>query len=629
MALLSRRLVVAAIVGLALAHTVLAIGADSAAALPFLHGEGTAIADDRGQPVLLRGCDLGNWFLLEPWMLGITGHGLHDQAGIENALSKRFGEGEKQHLLDLYRENWITPRDFDRLKSWNFNVVRLPFHCDLLLDKAHPGELKPDAFHWLDHAIEMARQAGIYVILDLHGAPGGQSIDSPTGESGRNHFWTPENRRLGAMLWQKIAQHYAAEPTVAAYDLLNEPYGTMNGENHDDDLIGAMDQMIHAVRQVDEKHLIFCAGSFRGIEGYGSPQSHGWKNVGFTEHFYPGLFGGIPSLETHAEFIGANMAGRADLLKHWEAPYFVGEFNVVLAQAGGAAMMRRYYDVFARYGWAGTLWSYKLLKQEGGAGPSPWYMVTNRERLDPPDFFVDSVPKLEAYCRALGTMELAEADDLHAALTSQEPPSLKLGSYTPILLPEKRISLPGWSDKDIGDAYPRGGHTVADQRVRVFGGGRDIYGANDEFHLVSRPAAGDFDLKADVGLPEPTHIYAKAGLMFRGSSASDAPVVMMNLKPDGQCYFACRRAPGDKLTEEQLRFEAGASTLQLSRHSASFEATVFDKGGAKLASKTIALPELGGGEAGLFVLSHDAMLLSEASFGRVEFKDQNTVAAAR
>ena len=402
----------------------------------------------------------------------------------------------------------------------------------------------------------------------------------------------------------------------------------MDSANHDADLVGSMDQMIQAIRQVDEKHLIFCAGSFRGIEGYGDPKARGWKNVGFTEHFYPGLFGGNPTLETHAQFLGADLASRADLLKRWDVPYFAGEFNVVFDHVGGAAMMRRYFDVFEQNGWAGTFWAYKLLNREGGVHRDHWYMVTNQSPLTPPDFLTDSEAQIEAFCRSLGTMELVQAEDLHAALTAKTPPPLLLGSYAPITLPDKRDKLADWVETEIGDAFPRGSYTVSGQEMKVFGGGRDVYEGNDECHFVSRPAGGDFSLKAEVGLPAATHIHAKSGLMFRGSLATDAPLVMVSLKPNGQCIFAYRTRPGTKIVEEQIRFQAGGCTLGLTRHGAAFEAAVFDHGGARLAVKAISVPELAGsGDAGLFVLSHDPMLLGEASFKQVEYKASGSAAA--
>jgi len=101
----------------------------------------------------------------------------------------------------------------------------------------------------------------------------------------------------------------------------------------DSTIVTTMDELIHAIREVDQRHLIFCAGSLQGTAMYGTPVSHGWKNVGYTEHFYPGLFGGVPAVETHARFIGINLRAKMALIQQWKAPYLAGEFNVVFERS--------------------------------------------------------------------------------------------------------------------------------------------------------------------------------------------------------------------------------------------------------------------------------------------------------
>jgi glucan 1,3-beta-glucosidase len=610
---------------LSLSCAISSLAAESSEAtrtLPFLRGSGTEIVDEDEKTVVLRGCNLGNWLLIEPWMLGLSG--LRDQSQIEKNLTDRFGQDEKDHLLNLFRENWITPRDFGIIRSWNFNVVRLPFNCNLLEGESNPGQLKPDAFYWLDRAVEMAEEAGIYVILDMHGAPGGQSLDGITGQAGRNQFWKPENRKRGAFIWQKIAEHFRDNPTVAAYDLLNEPFGMMNSDNHDADLVGAMDQLVHAIREVDEQHLIFVAGSLRGIEMYGDPRSHGWKNVGFTEHFYPGVYGGTASLETHARFIGANLAGRLTLLDKWNVPYLAGEFNVVFDRAGGADMMRRYFDEFAKPRWAATLWSYKLLKADGGAHPDHWYMVTNKDPLKLPQFSADSREELSEFCSSLSSMPYSQAADLRDAMTAESASPLLLGKYSPVELPGSPVSLKDWADTNVGNSFPKGGHTVSEGVVQVFGGGRDIYEGNDEFHFVARPVRSAFDLSAQVGAPAETNEFAKSGLMFRASAAANAPFVMVNLFPAGKCALAYRKKPGERITEEQLRFDPDVVALRLARRGDTFQAAAFDSHGKQLAKKSLDIPELAAdGKLGFFVLSHDAMILSEAKFSNIKLETTN------
>jgi glucan 1,3-beta-glucosidase len=566
---------------------------------------------------------LGNWLLNELWMMDMKRpDDPKDHWQLEELLQQRFGVEEKERLLAVYRENWIKPRDFDVIKSWGFNLVRLPFYYDLLEDDAAPGQLRPDAFKWLDLAINMATKAGIYVVLDLHGAPGGQSNDQCTGHGGQNKLWLPENRKRTAFLWRALAERYRANPTIAAYDLLNEPYGNYGNNPSDSTFVTTMDELIRAIREVDQGHLILCAGSIRGMAVLGPPTSHGWKNVGYTEHFYPGLFGGVPAVETHARFISLDLRAKIALLQQWKTPFLAGEFNVVFDKAGGPPMMRRYYDIFASHGWAATMWTYKMVKHQGGHQPDNWYMVTNLDNLKIPHFRTDAKEEIEDFFRTLGTMEYAQDDELRIALTSSQPPALTLHEYPFVSGPAPQDRLPvNWKSNDLGEPFVKGGQRVlGEDRMEVFGAGRDVFEGNDECHFVSRKVADRFELSASLAPPVDTHAYAKAGLMYRTGLNADAPIVIVSLNPDGACTFAYRRTAGARITENPMAPAGRTRTVRLVRDGARFEATALDGDGKPLATQSADLPELAaaGGNAGLFVLSHEAILLSKATFTDIQ-----------
>jgi endoglucanase len=594
-------------------------------ALPQLHASGAAIVDDKGQPVVLRGCNLGNWLLNEIWMMDMVRQGEPgDQWQMEELLTQRFGAQEKDRLLDVFRANWIRPRDFEIIKTWGLNVVRLPFNSSLFEDDAAPGVLRTNAFLWLDRGIDMAAQAGLYVILDMHGAPGRQSTDQCTGRSGQNQLWLPENRKRAAFLWRKIAERYQNSRTVAAYDLLNEPYGNFGYDPPDSTVVATMDQLISAIREVDQRHLILCAGSIRGITMYGSPSSRGWKNVGYTEHFYPGLFGGSPTLETHARFISRDLRAKAALLKRWQVPYLAGEFNVVFERAGGADMMRRYYDTFASNGWAATMWSYKLVKQDGGCHPDNWYLVTNRDSLSIPSLRTSTKDEIEEFFRQTGTMEYAQDDVLRMALTSRESPSLALHEYPIVPCPAPQDALPdGWEAHEVGNPFLNGGQrVVAKDSLEIFGAGRDVFEGSDECYFVCRTATNRFELSASLTPPFDTHTYAKTGLMYRASLDPDAPIVMVTLFPDGTCTFAYRRQAGARITEVRLPPPGKAHALRLVRNGAHFEVTALDGEGKEFGTQSADLPKLAttNGVVGFFVLSHEALLLTKAAFSNIRFQ---------
>jgi glucan 1,3-beta-glucosidase len=107
--------------------------------LPWIRTSEDRFVNAAGEPVLLRGCNLGNWLLLEMWMLAVDEREFPDQHAFETNLVARFGEEEKNRLMQLYRANWITPRDFDVIRSFSFNVVRVPFDHRLVEDEEHPG----------------------------------------------------------------------------------------------------------------------------------------------------------------------------------------------------------------------------------------------------------------------------------------------------------------------------------------------------------------------------------------------------------------------------------------------------------------------------------------------------------
>ncbi|HVM62661.1 MAG TPA: cellulase family glycosylhydrolase [Verrucomicrobiae bacterium] len=598
----------------------------AASSLEFLHAKGTSIAGDNG-PVILKGVNLGNWLLNEMWMMAMWRDGdPKDQWQMEQLLTQRFGAAEKDRLLDVFRENWIRPRDFDIIKSWGFNVVRLPFNYTLLQDDAAPDRLRPDAFRWLDAAVDMATKAGVYVILDMHGAPGGQSTDQCTGHIGQNKLWEPANRQRAAFLWRNIAEHYRNSPTIAAYDLLNEPYSNYKGDNDDVAVVGIMDQLVRAVREVDQRHLIFCGASQRGIAIYGPPSSHGWQNVGYTDHFYPGVYGGDRTPDVHARYISRDLRTEAEMLRRWNAPFLAGEFNVVFDNAGGAAMMRHYYDVLAGYGWAATMWSYKLVKPEAGAHPDSWYMVTNHDPLSIPEFRSAAKDEIEAFLKKLGAIDYAQNEELRAALTSPTAPALTLREYPIIPVPAPQDALTnGWRSADVGSPLLAGGQRVIGETgIELFGGGRDVFEGNDECHFAWHDVGDHFALAANVTPPFDTHTYAKAGLMYRASLKADAPIVILSLNPNGACTFAFRRQPGARITETTIVPAGKTKALRLVRNGTRFEATALDNDGKPLATQAADLPEFSAapGEPGIFVLSHDPMLLTKASFTNIQLRPQ-------
>ena len=585
-----------------------------------LASRGVELVDPGGKPVVLKGCNLGNWLILESWMFGGTlregGEPFHDQAALLRRLRDRFGDARAESLMDAFRASYVTPRDFELVRSFGFNCVRLPFDYRLLEDDAAPGTLRPDAFEWLDRAIDMAEASGAYVILDMHGVPGGQSGQDHTGESGQNKLWRDEAmQRRTIDLWRAIAERYKTRGAVAAYDVINEPYGDYR-EDVRPVLRTLVPRIAEAIRATGDQHVIYYPGALNGgVAFYGDPHAGGMTNVGFTEHYYPGLFGSRPALETHARLLGQELPAKQAFLERLGTPYLVGEFNVVLASEDPNRLMRAYYDRFAAYGWASTMWSYKLLKNDAGAGPSAWYMVTNAAALPTLDVATDSADAIERFFKSLATSPIAVNAPLRDALTTATPAPLYLAKYEP--LPTTTPVTPstdpaGYASRDVGGATP--GHTRVrpDGAVEVVAGGTDINAQSDSFRFVSRPADGDaFEVRATILSFVDSNQYAKAGAMARWGRSADAAMAMVNVFPDGTIALISRAAAGGSTVEHKVA--AGVTLpvqLRLSvaagKATASYRTT---RGGAWLPAGVGDVPHNGDARVGLAVCAHvDAAL---------------------
>ncbi|MEM9294636.1 MAG: cellulase family glycosylhydrolase [Planctomycetota bacterium] len=590
----------------------------------WVSAQGTRFADEDGETVILRGCNTGNWLLLEMWMLAIDHGQFADQHSFEQNLVDRFGPDEAHRLMEVYREHWMTPRDFEMIRSFGFNVIRLPFNYRLLEDDTNPGVLKPDAFKWLDRGIAMAEDAGLYVILDMHGVPGGQSKDHPTGRVDQNLLWEdPVYAERTAWLWGQIAKRYRDRASIAGYDVINEPYGDF-GTDVRPKLGPIFNQIYRAIRAEDRRHIVFAPAPLWGGFGfYGNPADNGWTQVAFTEHHYPGLFGDNPEKATHGVFINHVLPAKQRDLEAAGVPMFIGEWNPVFEDWGGGDLMRRYFDEYAARGWAATIWSYKILHQRGGVIDDNWYMVSNAHPLEAPDMETASLDEIERYFRWFAEMEYVVDQPMRYALTRPDPVEITFPKPKPKrTTPPHTDELTGWAATDVGGALA-GGQQVADpQTLTVYAGGADIWNDRDEFRFLWQDVEGDFVLHGTVAALERTHTFAKAGLMIRADLAPDAPHVLIHGLPNRDAARGQRDERGGTSTQLDLPFGQWPMHLRLSRKDGVVTAEVSEDGEQwQRLGEPVENPALAGGvKVGLAVLSHDAEGLTKAEFTGVRLQ---------
>jgi hypothetical protein len=388
--------------------------AAAAAPLEWLRAEGLHIVDAHGKPVVLRGVNLGGWLVEEMWMMPFVTKPptnsafieIRDHVSLARVLEQRFGAAEVQRLRVAWRKAWLDEADFVRIRTNGLNCVRLPFLYDLAEE---PGGLYP----WLDEALGWAQRQGLYVILDLHGAPGRQSKDHHTGEAGRNQlFSNPDMVRRTAELWGQIAQRYRHRPEVAGYDLLNEPMGAPDNLT----LYDVQAQLYRAIRAVDPRHLIFIEDGYKGAEHMPTPQGLGWTNVVYSIHSY--RFD-AKSPQDQVRHLDSLLAKLEEQQRRIQAPFYVGEFN--LEPWGTPALLATFLQHLGRHGFSWSLWTYKTAMPNGSGTRSLWGWFRSPGKRPPLDPFRDSAAALRLKSAQLRTESLTEYEGMSQAFRNSAP----------------------------------------------------------------------------------------------------------------------------------------------------------------------------------------------------------------
>ena len=288
---------------LALSLTAALLAASPAAAQPlsYLRADKGRIVDESGRSVILRGMGLGGWMLQEGYMLQLGELG--QEYVIRRRIADLIGPEREAQAHRAWLDNHTTKADIDAMAAWGFNSVRLPMHYALLTlaveDEPAPGvdSWKEDGFARIDALLAWSKANGLYLILDLHAAPGGQGSDLAISDRdpAKPSLWdSPANRRKVVALWGELARRYKDEPALGAYDLINEPnwdFETSKGGGHGcDDAVNAplwehYRQITAAIRKVDQRHMLILEGNCWGNNYKGLPAA--WDgNMALSFHKY-------------------------------------------------------------------------------------------------------------------------------------------------------------------------------------------------------------------------------------------------------------------------------------------------------------------------------------------------------
>ncbi len=325
----------------------------------FLHNVDGEIVEGNGEPILLRGFGLGGWLVPEGYMLHNQAWiaGFESPTEIENHVIDLIGVDAAENFWNLYRDNYVAQADIDQIADWGFNHIRVPFHYKQFYDST--GTETPMGYAIIDELITWCEPYNMYIILDMHCAPGGQNGGPISDSDGTARLWLEEsNKELTIQIWKEIATYYSDNTLIGGYDLINEP--VLPGGVSLEEFKQLYVDITNAIREVDTNHLLFIEGNWYGTDFAGLTPP--WdENMSYSFHKYWGQ----TDLSTIQSYI--------NMRNNYGVPLWMGE--------SGENSNHWYYEVFKlleenNIGW--NFWTHKKVDKitsPFSAYVSPQYQI--------------------------------------------------------------------------------------------------------------------------------------------------------------------------------------------------------------------------------------------------------------
>ncbi|HMA61735.1 MAG TPA: cellulase family glycosylhydrolase [bacterium] len=235
----------------------------------FLYTDGQMIVEGDGSEIILKGMGFGGWMVQEPYMMLVGQSATAGQHSIFADVEELIGEEKLEIYHQAWLDNYCQESDVANLAAMGFNSIRLPLHYNLFTLPIQEEPVQGEntwfdrGFEMVDEMLNWCEDNQVYLILDLHAAPGGQGYDANISDYDKTlpSLWeSPQNKQKTIALWRKLAERYSDEHWIGGYDLINEPNWHLGKNNIE--LKQLYDQLVKAIREVDQNHIIFIEGNW-------------------------------------------------------------------------------------------------------------------------------------------------------------------------------------------------------------------------------------------------------------------------------------------------------------------------------------------------------------------------------
>ncbi|KAL4796619.1 glycoside hydrolase superfamily [Aspergillus venezuelensis] len=184
----------------------------------------------------IRGVNLGSHFVIEPWMASSAWNtiGCSDQKSEFDCVTKLGQEAADRAFADHWG-SWITQDDINQMIEYGLNTIRIPVGYWMKEDLVYADSehFPKGGFSYLEDVCGWASDAGMYIIIDLHGAPGAQEPEQPfTGQYAPSAGFYVDyqyERALQFLEWITTKIHQSDKfRNVGMLEVVNEPVQDTN-----------------------------------------------------------------------------------------------------------------------------------------------------------------------------------------------------------------------------------------------------------------------------------------------------------------------------------------------------------------------------------------------------------------
>ena len=326
----------------------------------FVKVQGTNLVKPDGQKLFIQGTNLGNWLNPEGYMFGFTR--TNSAWMIDLLFKEAVGPDFTAEFWKQFKDNYVTRKDIDFIARQGANTIRLPFNYKLFTDEDYMGQTGPkDGYERIDSVIKWCKANDLYLILDMHDCPGGQTGDNI--DDGHGYPWlfeSEQSQQLFCDIWREIADRYKGEPTILGYELMNEPIA--HYFENKDSLYKLLQPLykrcVKRIREVDTNHVILLGGAHWNSFFYMLDDSKFDDKLMYTCHRY----GGPATKEAISHYI--NFRDSTNL------PMYMGEFG-----HNSDEWQRDFVRVLKEVNIGYTFWPYKKVDNSCMAGirrPEGW-----------------------------------------------------------------------------------------------------------------------------------------------------------------------------------------------------------------------------------------------------------------